>query len=254
MLHLLAGEDRRFKECPTEVKKSHARYANRYAFQELGALVANFPVITDWGQNNMQETASRPLYRHFVRELIVRGHATNGGEQFSAPVDWEAVLSEVMTQLEHDLNYGANPVEFTGGGDGGMDNDAWLPPARSVGSNYDRKDDAHIRRVIEHAAYPVPDASEITKIERKRREEFRDRLRLRFAYTAYTHIVRGILNRIIERERLSAVREHLHSALEICRRTGLAEHERLNGIANLLNEAIEACAIPFASLVLRRLD
>jgi len=90
--------------------------------------------------------------------------------------------------------------------------------------------------------------------ESRSRSEFACQLRLRFACTAYTHIVRGVATRIVEQERLPGVSELLHQALKVCSQARDVEPEALQEIYQWIDGAIAACAVPFAPLAMRKLD
>lgn len=269
LVHLLAREDQRFRSKVSDVVRSHATYAMRYATRELEDLLAKFPAVTESTLGGQQESAWLPLFRHFVREAIVRAyHAECATGGLPIP-DWDAVLEMIVARLENDLRSDKELVgSFTEGSgyspdeedahqwtaeDLPDDSELWLLASQSVGSNYDRNDADHIRRLIQWVTDRAA-AGQASPRETQARNEFSHQLRLRFACTAYTHIVRGITTRMVEQQELPEVSADLQAARNVCNEACEADPGALLEIQSRLDEAIAACAMPFAALAMRKID
>lgn len=269
LMHLLAREDKRFAKQASEVVKGHATYAMRYASRELEDLLTKFPVVRAAAPGAQQPNAWLPLFRHFVREAIVRAYeAQRERENWPTP-DWDAVLEMVVSRLENDLRSEPDLVgSFAERSDSSRDDEdahdwsaddfsdeteLWSVRAQSVGSSYDRDDARHIRCLIEWVTDRAAESRAPVRA-RQARKEFSHQLRLRFACTAYTHIVRGITTRIVEEQRLPEVLGCLKGAVNACGEASEAAPDALKEVRKRVDEAIAACTMPFAALAMRKID
>ncbi|MCM8594975.1 hypothetical protein [Accumulibacter sp.] len=264
---LLADEGRRFEERTSDTLRGQASYAVRFAFRELDDLLSRLASVRKFVPGDQHDGARLPLIRHLIRELIVRADQAGCESDGPGSPDWAVVLEAVVARLASELEYRGEQTipfaEFTppegdddhhpSADDFPAETSAWAPCSQSVTSHYDRDDAGKIRCLIEHVAGqvagPLPNA-----VEPQWRRQFQDRLRLRFACTAYTHLVRGLVTRIIERERMPAVGEALERARCACIDLGPAGFPELDTMLGELDGAVTACAVPFAALALRRLD
>lgn len=269
LMHLLAREDQRFAKQASDVVRSHATYAMRYASRELEDLLTKFPAVRAAAPGEQQPDAWLPLFRHFVREAIVRAYdAQRERENWPTP-DWDAVLEMVVSRLENDLRSEPDLVgSFAEHSDFSRDDDdahdwqadhftddteLWSVRAQSVGSSYDRDDARHIRSLIEWVTDRAAEGRATVRAQQARRE-FSHQLRLRFACTAYTHIVRGITTRIVEEQRLPEALECLKRAVPACAEACEADPGMLQEVRKCVGEAIAACTMPFAALAMRKID
>lgn len=269
LAHLLAFEEQRFSPGVTAVGRGHASYAMRYAVRELEALLAKTPAGRACGRGDQQESSWLPLSRHYVRELIVRAYAAECRKGSLPLPDWDALLEVLTNRLEGDLRGGRElMVGFADLPAPSSDNDGqdevtaddftdesgvWLFHAQSVGSNYDRKDAEHILRLLSYVTDRAQAAGS-GPLERQGHTEFCRQVRLRFAYTAYTHIVRGVTTRILEQQRLPVVANSLQQAWSAFGEVRENQSQALHEIRSRTAEAFAACSIPFAALAMRKLD
>jgi len=103
LVRLLGREELRFDGLVTDVLRSHASYAIRYAFRELSGLLGKFPAVNACAPDDQQEDAWLPLFRHFVREAIVRAYHEQCRKGGLPSPDWNTVLETLVGRLENDL-------------------------------------------------------------------------------------------------------------------------------------------------------
>ncbi|WP_374692490.1 hypothetical protein [Accumulibacter sp.] len=268
---LLADERQRFKEGTSDILRGQASYAIRFAFGELGDLLSRLPTVREFVPGDQHDGARLPLIRHLIRELIVHAYSAGCDSDGAGSTDWAVVLEAIVGRLESELEHPGEetiafadyfaPVENTDDHQPSADDfpwgtSAWAPCSQSADSRYDRNDAGNICRLIEHVEHIAGRApgSEANAGERQRRREFRDRLRLRFACTAYTHLVRGLVTRIVERDRMPAIGVALKRARCACVGLGPAGFPEFDTLLAKLDGVLAASTVPFAALALRRLD